>query len=116
VKETISRKEFLQRCALMGIAVAGGGSLLAGCGGGGDSNQTTGEDDPCGDATGLNESDLQMRSSLKYVAKSTEPDKDCANCKFYQVVEGSECGGCQLFKGPVNPKGYCTSWFAMDKG
>jgi len=126
VNETISRKEFLQRCALVGAAVVGGGSLLAGCGGGdktdsgGSSQQSTAQTtttgDPCADTTGLTETDLQMRTTLKYVAESTEAGKNCLNCKFYQVVEGSECGGCQLFKGPVHPKGNCSSWFAKDQG
>ena len=124
MKERISRKEFLQRCALMGAAVVGGGSFLAGCGGGdkGDSGQqtvskTTGAADPCGDTTGLTEADLQMRKNLKYVAVSAEEGKNCANCKFYLADQfGEQCGGCQLFKGPVHPKGNCSSWFAMDQG
>jgi hypothetical protein len=126
VKDRISRKEFLQRFALMGAAVVGGGALLQGCGGGdkGESGgtqqtatQTTTAADPCSDTTGLTETDLQMRSNLKYVAASTEEGKHCSNCKFFQPDQYSEeCGGCQLFKGPVNPAGYCSSWFAKDQG
>ena len=125
----ISRKEFLQRCALMGFAVVGGGSLLAGCGGGGgeqdSSGGTTSEApaktasaaDPCGDTTGLNDTDLTMRTNLKYVIKSEDEVKNCANCKFYLADQhGADCGGCQLFKGPVNPVGNCASWFAQDQG
>jgi hypothetical protein len=127
VNESISRKEFLQRCGLLGLGVAGGASLLAGCGGGGDSSesggtsqqtaQTSGAADPCADTTGLNDTDLQMRTNLKYVTVSAEEGKNCANCKFYLADQhGDECGGCTLFKGPVHPKGNCSSWFAMDQG
>ena len=127
MNENISRKEFMQRFALMGLAVAGGGSLLLGCGGGeksdtsGDGHestaQTTNAADPCSDYSALSETDLQMRNNLKYEATSTEPGKNCENCKFYQAPqEGAECGGCQLFKGPIHTAGYCTSWFAKDQG
>lgn len=128
--ECISRKQFLQRCALLGAAAVGGGSLLAGCGGGADSGEsgqqtaaetetksTAAGGDPCGDTSGLSETDLQMRKNLKYVARSPEEEKYCSNCKFYQADQyGEQCGGCQLFKGPVHPDGYCTSWFAMEQG
>jgi hypothetical protein len=128
VKEIISRKEFLQRCVLTGLAVVGGGSLVSACGGGeekGESGgtshetatQTTGSDDPCVDYSELSETDLQMRKSLKYAEKSTETSKNCENCKFYTAPEaGSQCGGCTLFKGPVHPGGYCSSWFAANQG
>lgn len=108
----------------MGVAVVGGGSFLAGCGGGGNgesgqqtASKTTGAADPCGDTTGLADTDLQMRNNLKYVTVSTEEGKNCANCKFFLADQfGEHCGGCQLFKGPVHPKGNCSSWFAMDQG
>ncbi len=124
----ISRKEFLQKCALMGFAVVGTGSLIAGCGGGGDSSESGGTShetttktasaaDPCGDTTGLSETDLNMRTTLKYVVKSEDAAKNCKNCKFYLADQfGDACGGCQLFKGPVNPAGNCASWFANDQG
>jgi len=109
----------------MGAAVVGGGSLLTGCGGGGDkgdsgqkaASTTTSAADPCGDTTGLSETDIQMRTNLKYVEVSVDEGKNCANCKFYLADQhGEQCGGCQLFKGPVHPKGNCSSWFAMDQG
>jgi hypothetical protein len=109
----------------MGAAVVGGGSLLAGCGGGGeksDSGQqsasaTSSAADPCADRTGLTETDLQMRKNLNYVAVSTEEGKNCSNCKFFLADQyGEQCGGCQLFKGPVNPEGNCSSWFAKEQG
>ena len=123
MKKSISRKEFLQYCAAMGAAVVGGGSLISACGGGGDEGGSSGQAgstaaaDPCGDLTGLTDTDLQLRKNLKYVVVSTEEGKNCANCKFYLADQfGEQCGGCQLFKGPVHPKGNCSSWFTMDQG
>ena len=133
VNENMSRKEFLQRFALMGIGVVGGASMLAGCGGGGDKSESggtaqdsatktaetteTAKADPCADYSGLTDTDLTMRKNLKYVAVSTEEGKNCLNCKFYLVDKESDtCGGCQLFKGPVHPQGNCASWFAKDQG
>jgi len=57
-----------------------------------------------------------MRSeTLKYVAHSKEEGKNCENCKFWTPPEGEAiCGGCTLIKGPINPKGYCTSWFTRE--
>jgi hypothetical protein len=130
VNDIINRKQFLERFALVGLAMAGGASLLSSCGGGGDKSESTGgsqtsttttetaeASDPCSDYTGLTETDLAMRKNLKYVAKSTDEGKNCENCKFYLVDESStECGKCQLFKGPVSPEGHCASWFAKDQG
>lgn len=128
MKEIISRKEFIQRCALVGLAAVGGGTLISSCGGGGKSDESAGASheastetssstDPCSDTSSLSKEELQMRTSLKYTPESPEPGKHCENCKFYTAPEGtSPCGACTLFKGPVNPNGYCTSWFAADKG
>jgi hypothetical protein len=53
--------------------------------------------------------------TLKYVPVSTEEGKRCDNCKFWEPApEGEICGGCTLIKGPINPKGYCTSWFTRE--
>lgn len=66
----------------------------------------------CNDLSGLAEADIKQRESVQYVAKSTEADKNCSNCRFYQA--GSPCGTCQLFKGPIAAEGYCKSWFKKD--
>lgn len=66
----------------------------------------------CNDLSGLSEADIKQRESVQYVAKSTEADKNCSNCRFFQP--GDPCGACQLFKGPVASEGYCKSWFKKD--
>lgn len=124
MKKEMTRKEFLQRLAILGLVAGTGGSLLEGCGGEQRETGQTGSStaskpatsDPCGDVSGLSELDLKMRNeTLKYVAQSQDPAQRCDNCKFYTPPEGGgACGGCTLIKGPINPAGHCTSWFVSD--
>jgi hypothetical protein len=122
--DTLSRKEFLQRLALFGLGAAGASAVLTACGGGG--NETASKPaaqaapqaaapaaDPCGNLEGLTEAEVNMRGTFKYVAMSPEAEKHCANCALYIVpAEGAECGGCQIIKGSINPKGWCMQWVA----
>ncbi len=60
---------------------------------------------------GIDDASKTMRTTLKYVEKSPEEGKVCSNCAQYKEPEGdSECGGCNLFAGQVNPNGYCISY------
>ena len=117
----------MRRLSLLGVAAVGAGAALAGCGGGTEETQTAQTTppptskppaaDPCSDTSGISETDLKMRETLKYVAQSPDPAKLCDNCKFWTPPPaGKQCGGCQLIKGPINPKGHCTSWFARETG
>lgn len=122
--DSFSRKDFLKKVSLFGVVAAGSSAVLTACGGGGDagsadpgtedaSSAPAAAADPCADLTGLADSDKQMRTTLGYVKEGEDPAKRCDNCQLYIVpVEGSSCGGCTLFKGPVHPGGYCNSWVA----
>lgn len=136
--EKITRKDFLKKLSFVGVAGLGASSLLAACGGGKKeaSNQTAqsssqgGSDTatagaaassgqyataegPCSDLSGVPEQDQKTRKTLQYTNKSPYPDKHCSNCNFFLKNKyGDKCGGCQLFKGPINPNGHCTSWTA----
>lgn len=118
--ESFSRKDFLKKVSLFGMVAAGSSAVLSACGGGESTSTepTAGEPtaaaDPCSDLSGLSDQDKQMRTSLGYVKAGTDPEKRCNNCNFYVApAEGSPCGGCTLFKGPVHPEGYCNSWIAV---
>ena len=125
----MTRKEFLQSLLVLGFATAGAGTVLSSCGGGTEETaQTSGGSGtksatkpvaaaPCTDVSGLTEAELTMRNTtLKYVTQSTDPNKRCDNCKFWTPPEaGQTCGGCQLIKGPIHPKGNCSSWFTQDE-
>ena len=117
----MNRKDFLLS---LGALLAGGTAVLSGCGGGGEQAETTAKTateapkkvaaaDPCTDVSGLTDAEKNMRTTLKYVAKSPEAEKNCVNCGLWVEPEaGAECGGCQVVKGPIHPEGYCTSWVA----
>jgi len=67
--------------------------------------------DPCGDLSDLPENDLELRRKFAYVKESPVPDSHCNNCNlFLPSKSASPCGSCMLFKGPVDPSGYCTYW------
>lgn len=131
--ETLDRREFFKRAATVGAAVTGAGTLLAACekGGGGDRTAEGGGDKTggkaggekagddkagggtfsCDDTSGLKESQIKVRKSLKYVDKSEKEGQYCDNCQYWQPEKkDGQCGGCQVVPGPIHPKGWCTSW------
>ncbi|PVD53013.1 hypothetical protein DC498_06505 [Terrimonas sp.] len=66
--------------------------------------------DPC-DITALTEQDIKNRKALGYVEDTPIPEKTCDSCKlFIPANDIKQCGTCALFKGPVQPGGYCTYW------
>lgn len=119
MKDKMNRREFLEKVSLLGIGAIGAGALLNACGGKKEeaAPQSSGQAakaDPCADLTGLTADEKQLRVTFQYVAESPYPDKLCDNCGFWVAPEGgAACGGCKVIKGPIHPKGHCTSWVAM---
>lgn len=127
----LSRREFLERAMALGLATTGVAATLAACDAPSDKKPVKGaakaaEKKPaapaakalnCAGTDGLSDPDKQTRVTFKYVDKSPEAAKNCANCQLYVVAkaEGS-CGGCQIVKGTINPAGYCTAWQAKQGG
>lgn len=104
----MNRRNFLVNSigagALIGLATIGG-SLITSCGG---SEKPAAN---CNDLSALSAEDKALRNNFKYVTTSTEAGKQCLNCQFYKApASEADCGGCQLFKGPVVKEGYCISW------
>jgi len=69
----------------------------------------------CNDPADYDAQSAQMRKTLQYVEKTEKEGKYCSNCMQYLEKSSngkgpSGCGGCKLFAGPVNPKGYCLSY------
>ena len=110
------RRQFLQRCLRLGVAVSAGGLMVAGCAGPKKSapvkkDISAASANPCDDLTGVDPVDVEKRKALGYTSLSPIPDKQCDNCKLWvPVKEGKECGGCLLFAGPISPEGHCTYW------
>jgi len=91
-------------------AAAGAGAVLAGCGDDGDA----GGELSCTETEGLTDAEKQLRQQQEYTDDSPFEDKVCDNCRFWQAPqqEGT-CGGCQVVKGPIHPKGHCKLWAAQ---
>lgn len=125
-RDNVSRRDFIQRISMIGLAGVGGSAILSACGSDGESEsgQAGGEsassaegtaDFSCDDLSALSDQERQQReqmtTSLNYVEDTPNPEELCSNCALYtQPADGEQCGGCTLFPGPVHPNGYCTSW------
>ena len=71
------------------------------------------EPDSCNDVSALGDAEKSARSALQYVDRSPQADKHCDQCSLYQPAsDPAACGGCQVVKGPIHPKGYCTAFAA----
>jgi hypothetical protein len=124
----VSRRDFLLRVGVAGAA----GTVLAACGGrspdrpadqtpaaGAPTPGVAGPDDgivaaQCPGYNDLSQDQLAVRRTLNYVDVTPQQGQYCNNCRF--LVEGpeyGECIGCQLFAGPVAPRGWCSSWAAL---
>jgi hypothetical protein len=102
MRETkLSRRTALRVLGMVPLMSAG----LAACGG-----DKSGPES-CNDVSALSDAEKAARSALQYVDKSPYPDKKCKLCNLYlPAAEASQCGGCQVVKGPVHPEGYCTAF------
>jgi High potential iron-sulfur protein len=66
---------------------------------------------PCENLSDLEAIEIEKRKTMGYVGVSTIPDRQCSNCKLYLPPKAENaCGGCLLFRGPVEAKGNCISW------
>lgn len=111
-QKTLHRRHLF---VLSGAALATLG--LAACGqddksGGADTGKTAQPTKGKGCDAPVDAKSKQMRKTLQYVEKSPKAEKNCANCVQYIADKYGDCGGCKLFAGPVQPKGYCASWAA----
>ena len=121
---TLSRRDFLQRAAVLGVAAAGAGAFLAACekkdGGAAAPGGAPAPGAPkaasalsCEDVSGLTEPQKATRTNNNYIEKTTTAGQDCANCAlFTQPKEEGGCGGCAVVAGPINPAGWCKLWVA----
>jgi hypothetical protein len=98
--QQLSRRATLRLLVVAPMAA----SVLSACG-----KKT--EPDSCQDVSALSDAEKTGRSALQYTDKSPQADKHCDICNFWQPAsDPAQCGGCQLVKGPIHPKGYCTAF------
>jgi hypothetical protein len=104
--DEMTRRDLMKRTIWLPIAAAGAGVALSACG--------EEEGLTCTDTSGLSPAELTMRTQQQYSDESPHPDeKVCDNCRFWQPApQPDTCGGCQVIKGPIHPKGYCKLWAA----
>lgn len=102
-------KGMTRRDSLRWLMVGAAAAFVPGCkkGGGGQAALS------CTDTSGLDPAAIGLRNAVKYEDKSTVPGKECDNCEHYVAAPSADaCGTCKVVKGPINPKGYCTTWAA----
>lgn len=89
---TLTRRAFVARATLSGLALAGvSNQALAG-----------------GHLPKLDPQDPTAKS-LSYTHASNKPDQNCRNCQLYQGSK--QWGGCPVFAGKeVNADGWCSAW------
>ena len=67
----------------------------------------------CDDLSDVSAEEIEKRQKFGYVKKTPYPDRLCDNCGLHiPPVPDKDCGGCLLFKGPVDPGGYCIQYVA----
>jgi hypothetical protein len=100
--DKVSRRAAVRTLGLLPLLGVAG--ALAACG-----KKT--EPDSCSDVAGLSDAEKSARAALQYTDRSPQGDKRCELCSLYQPPSDvSQCGGCQIVKGPIHPKGYCTAF------
>ncbi len=110
----LDRRQFFERALMVGAATFGAGAFLSACkkdangSGGGKTPPATKTD--CTDISALSETEKGTRTALKYVDKSPEAAKNCANCKLF--VEKKPCNSCTAVPGPIAAQGWCSAWVA----
>jgi hypothetical protein len=107
-----SRRKFIQVCVSVIPSFLGVAFLIDGChSGASDKGGKTNGPVDCNDLSGISDNDIKARKQFNYVEVSSDKNKTCSLCNLYlPPQEGSLCGGCMLFKGPVHATGSCTYW------
>ncbi|MGF1466622.1 MAG: high-potential iron-sulfur protein [Sandaracinaceae bacterium] len=114
---TVGRRHTLRILGAGGLT-ASGLVYLAGCGGGDEGGGGGGGESAAGQGCDapIEAASQTMRNNLQYRPESPEEGKQCNNCAQYVEGQYGECGGCNLFQGPVQPGGHCLSWAALEEG
>ena len=112
-----SRRKFINSCFSVGSLFIGS-AIFINCRGKNESSinesgnkKQSSSENPCNALTDVSGDEIKKRESLGYVTESLVPDNLCGNCGLYIPPKpNDECGGCMLFKGPVEHEGHCVQW------
>ncbi len=110
-----SRRKFIVQSIQSGLMLFGIGTAAGACSARESPQESRKPIDPCGDFSGVSETELEKRKTFAYVSQTSDEMKECGGCKlFLPPKPGEKCGGCTLFKGPVDSNGSCTYWVPLD--
>ena len=112
--EFYSRRRFVVACLHSGAVLLGAGLVTGAC----TKKESTQEKvmDSCEDFSEVSDAELEKRKKFAYVKQAPDAAKQCNTCKLYLPPKpGERCGGCLLFKGPVESGGSCTYWAPLDQ-
>jgi len=113
--ESYSRRKFVAQCFKSGVVLLGAGFTASSCTKKESTQETNKSINSCDDFSDVSDAELEKRKKFAYVKQSTDPLKQCHSCKLYLPPKaGEKCGGCMLFKGPVDVNGSCTYWAPLD--
>ena len=110
-----SRRKFMTHYFQSGAVLLGAGLIAEACTNKQSLQENKNAIDPCDDFSTIRESEMEKRKKFAYVKNTTDALKRCNQCKLYLPPKPDEtCGGCMLFKGPVDGNGSCTYWAPLD--
>ncbi len=114
MKFTYKRRQFIRQSTYTLGSILGLEFLFSAC-----SSAEKSSDDyqlkSCQDYSQVSESELAKRKQFAYETQASDPLKTCKDCKlFLPAMPNETCGGCSLFKGPVEVLGSCTYWAPLE--
>ena len=113
MSDTLTRRNFIQRLAVVGTVVVGAGALVACTTESAETEKNEAASLACDDVSALTEDEKTTRTTLNYVEMSVTEGKNCTNCQQFQpdaANAAGTCGKCLVVPGSINPTGYCDSW------
>ena len=115
MEKSYSRRNFVVKCFHFGVLLVGVGLTTEACSKKESAKENKKVTDSCDDFSNVDEIELEKRKKFAYVKQASDALKQCNSCKLYlPPKQGEPCGGCLLFKGPVETNGSCTYWAPLD--
>lgn len=113
MKSNINRRAFFHQSLNSSFSLMGAAWMISAC----SSSEKKKEYQfkSCQDLSQVSETELAKRKQFAYETQASDPLKKCKDCKLFLPPRPDEsCGGCSLFKGPVEVDGSCTYWAPLE--
>jgi len=113
--KSFSRRTFIATSLQSSLTILGITFYNGACNTKESSQKNLNSSERCDDYSGIETAELEKRKQFAYVNPAPDSNKQCNSCKlFLPPKPGEKCGGCMLFKGPVEQGGSCTYWAPLD--